>query len=333
MEYITYHPHTIELSKFKVLITGGAGFIGSHLVDYFLRNHTKEVRVLDNFSSGNEANINQWRENSNLTIIKGDIRDLDICLAATKDIDIVLHQAAFNSVPRSINDPITTTQVNIDGMVNMLQASTKNKVGKFVYASSSSVYGTNKQMPKVEAHIGSPLSPYALTKAAGEQYANIYSSLFQLNTIGLRYFNVFGPRQNPNGDYAAFIPRLIRAFIQDGTLDIFGDGEQSRDFTYVENVVQANVLAAFINIEENNNKVFNIALGHTISLNQLVALTKSISQKEGLVKYVLPRPGDIRDSMADIELAKNILQFKPDTDFESAYKTTYNWFKNNLYKK
>lgn len=330
MEYPKFHPSHVDLSKLKVLITGGAGFIGSHLVDYFLRHQTGEVRIVDDFSAGNARNLKEWKENKALTIINGDIRDFELCRKSCEDIDIVFHQAAYNSVPRSINEPLKTTQINIDGTVNLLEASVKNKVKRFIYASSSSVYGTNKEMPKMESKIGEPLSPYALTKAAGEQYANIYSSLFNIETIGLRYFNVFGPRQNPDGDYAAFIPRLIRAFINNTGLDIFGDGEQSRDFTFVENVVQANVLAAFNTDSEKSHKVFNIALGHTISLNELVALTQKISGKKGFINYTSPRIGDIKDSMADISLAKKYLQFKPESDFESAFELTYQWFKNNL---
>ncbi|MBY0424435.1 MAG: SDR family oxidoreductase [Cytophagales bacterium] len=320
----------MDFSKLSILITGGAGFIGSHLVDYFIQSGSKEVRILDNFSSGSERNIQDHLSNPRLRIIKGDIRDLATCQEACYGMDVVLHQAAFNSVPRSIHDPITTTQVNIVGMVNMLKAASDNQVKRFVYASSSSVYGTNTELPKVESRIGTPLSPYALSKAAGEQYAQIYSAIFSLPTIGLRYFNVFGPRQNPDGDYAAFIPRLIRSFISHTPLEIFGDGEQSRDFTFVSNVVQANVLAAFTSDPQAINKVYNIALGHTVSLNQLIGLTRKITQTEGNITYSNPRIGDIRDSMADISLAKKILGFQPDDDFEKSYTSTFEWFKNNL---
>lgn len=329
MNFPDYHSKDAQLSGAKVLVTGGAGFIGSHLVDYLAEKKVNRLVILDNFSSGNKQNLSYAQSLMPIEILEGDLQDDKLCEKATENIDIVFHQAAYNSVPRSINEPLNTLNINIIGTSQLLRSAAANGVKKFVYASSSSVYGTNKRLPKVEDQVGECMSPYALSKATGEQLAKLFGQLYGMSTVGLRYFNVFGPRQNPDGDYAAFIPRLIRSFLTDVPLEIFGDGEQSRDFTHVNNVVQANIKAAFGGTIT-DHEVFNIALGHTISLNQLIEMVRKHTQKAGNVQYGAIRKGDIRDSMADIQKAQKILGFEPETDFESSFLSTFAWFEKNL---
>lgn len=319
----------------KVLITGGAGFIGSALCEHFL-DQGHAVRCMDNLATGKEDNIEHLYELSGFEMVEADIRDLDACLFACKDMDLVLHQAALGSVPRSIKDPVTTNQVNIGGMLNMMEATRRSGITRFVYAASSSTYGDSKELPKVEERIGKPLSPYAVTKLVNEIYAKLYFELYGLETIGLRYFNVFGRRQDPDGAYAAAIPKFIKAFLAGKAPTIHGDGEQTRDFTYIENVVQAVEAAAFTKNERTFGQVFNIAYGQHCSVNQLL---KTIREKlahyqpevkEVQASHVAERVGDVRDSLASIDKARAELGYDPKFDLERGLEAAIEWYWKSL---
>jgi UDP-N-acetylglucosamine 4-epimerase len=322
----------MKLKNKKILITGGAGFIGSNLVDYFIQNN--KVTVLDNLLTGKEENINHHYKDENFVFIKGDIRDLETCKKAVKDIDYVFHQAALGSVPRSINDPITTNEINISGFLNMLTASRDAKVKRFIYAASSSTYGDSKKLPKVEEEIGKPLSPYAVTKYVNELYANVFANLYKMKIIGLRYFNVFGKRQDPNGAYAAAIPLFIKLFIDGEQPTINGDGSATRDFTYIKNVVQINELAALTENTKALNQVYNVAFGENINLNTLIALLKENLAKydsniiNAKVIYGPDRVGDIHDSLADISKAKTLLAYNPKYSVKQGLKEAIDWYWN-----
>lgn len=310
------------------LITGGAGFIGSHIAEFLLKNNAKHVRVLDNLSTGSLENIKQLTSYPNFEFIKGDIRDLETCENSLKEIDFVSHQAALGSVPRSIIDPITSNSVNVSGFLNMLVACKKSEsLNRMVYAASSSTYGDSKILPKKEDVIGKPLSPYAVTKLINEIYADVFSNTYGTDTIGLRYFNVFGPRQNPNGAYAAVIPLFISALIKNSPPDIHGDGEQTRDFTFIENVVQANI-NAFFAPKSASNHIFNIACGERISVNQLWHILKHEANSELTPNYVNSRKGDVRDSLADVSKAKALLDYVPNYKVKQGLKLTWEWFSN-----
>jgi UDP-N-acetylglucosamine 4-epimerase len=319
------------------LVTGVAGFIGSHLLETLLKLN-QHVVGLDNFSTGYQHNLDevqtlvtpeQW---SNFKFINGDIRDLNACQQACKDIDYVLHQAALGSVPRSIADPILTNQNNIDGYLNMLVAARDAKVKSFTYAASSSTYGDHPDLPKVEDKIGKPLSPYAVTKYVNELYANVFARAYGFETIGLRYFNVFGPRQDPNGAYAAVIPKWVDALIKNEPVYINGDGETSRDFCFVENAVQANLLAATTQNPEARNQVYNVAVGDRTSLNELYNLLKeNLENHYPQVKTAQPvyrefREGDVRHSQADIGKAKSLLGYEPQFDIRAGLGVAVGWF-------
>lgn len=305
----------------KFLVTGGAGFIGSNVVREILqRGH--DVRVLDNFSSGKRENLTEFEKD--IELIEGDIRSYHIVQQAVKGVEVVLHQAALPSVPRSIKDPITTNEVNVSGTLNILEASVAANVRRVVYASSSSVYGDNPELPKHEGMLPNPLSPYAVSKLAGEKYCNVFSRIFGLETISLRYFNVFGPNQDPSSQYSAVIPKFINAIIRNERPVIFGDGEQSRDFTYVSNVVCGNLLASDSKCD--SGIVMNCAYSHRVTLNELV---KSINRNLGKdiePMFEKPRAGDIKHSYADINLAKSKINFVPDVDFEKGLKMTIETF-------
>jgi UDP-N-acetylglucosamine 4-epimerase len=318
------------------LITGAAGFIGSNLLETLLKLNQK-VTGLDNFSTGYQRNLDevqslvsveQWQ---NFTFIEGDIRDLQTCHQACQGIDYVLHQAALGSVPRSIEDPITTNQVNIDGFLNMLVAARDAKVKRYVYAGSSSTYGDHPDLPKVEEKIGKPLSPYAVTKYVNELYAEVFGRVYGLSTIGLRYFNVFGPRQDPNGAYAAVIPRWIAAMIRNEPVYINGDGETSRDFCYVNNCVQANLLAG-TSEKKNVGQIFNVACGERTNLNQLFGmLQESLAELNPSVAEIEPvhdefRAGDVRHSLADIGKAERWLGYFPEHSVGDGLASTATWF-------
>jgi UDP-N-acetylglucosamine 4-epimerase len=321
--------HKIDLSKFSFLVTGGAGFIGSNLVEYLLRYNAGHVRVLDNLSNGYFDNIKDFIGLSNFEFIDGDIRDLDTCLKAVDAMDFILHQAALGSVPRSISDPITSNDVNISGFLNMLLASKNSPTLKrFVYAASSSTYGDSTTLPKVEGNEGKPLSPYAVTKLVNELYADVFSRAYGFNAIGLRYFNVFGPKQNPNNPYAAVIPLFFEKIINNESPTIFGNGETSRDFTFIENVVQANIKSLFLR-ESIAHEVFNVACNEQTSLNNLIFNINKISNKNVKPLYEQERNGDIKHSLASIEKAKNLLDYNPLYKLNEGLKIVYDWHIKN----
>jgi UDP-N-acetylglucosamine 4-epimerase len=323
--------HNLNLSKYKFLITGGAGFIGSNLIEYLLRHGAKKVRVLDDFSTGFHHNIDEFKNNLSFELIEGDIRDLETCKKAVEGMDYVSHQAALGSVPRSINDPITTNEVNINGFLNMLCAVKDNgNVKRFIYAASSSTYGDSRELPKIEGRIGKPLSPYAVTKYVNELYADVFAKTYGIEVIGLRYFNVFGPKQSINGAYAAVIPKFIKSLFDKTSPVINGDGEQSRDFTYIENVIQANVLALFTENKDVVNDVYNIAYGHQITLNNLFSYLKAISKSDQEAQYGPERLGDVRNSLADINKAKVNLGYNPEYSVIEGLNKTYQWYLTNF---
>ncbi|WP_308991932.1 SDR family oxidoreductase [Mariniflexile litorale] len=323
------------LSNKKILITGGAGFIGSNLCETLL-NHHIEVVCLDNFSTGKTQNIQPFLKNNLFTLIKGDIRNLEDCKTACIHVDYVLHEAALGSVPRSINDPITTNEVNVSGFLNMLVAARDAGVSRFVYAASSSTYGDHEGLPKVEETIGKPLSPYAITKYVNELYADIFHTTYHFDTIGLRYFNVFGKRQDPNGAYAAVIPKFVQQFINHESPLINGDGSYSRDFTYIDNVVQMNINALTTTNTEALNTVYNVACGERTSLLELANLLKTyLSEFDETIKninieYGANRLGDIPHSLASINKAKNLLNYHPKYNIKTGLKEAVKWYwKNN----
>lgn len=323
------------ISKKKILITGGAGFIGSNLCDYFIKKDNKII-CLDNFSTGHKHNIEPFLSNDNFLLIEGDIRNLEICRKAVKNVDYVLHQAALGSVPRSITDPITSNEVNISGFLNMLVAAKDEKVKRFIYAASSSTYGDSEALPKVEDEIGKPLSPYAITKYVNELYADVFSKTYGLETIGLRYFNVFGRNQDPNGAYAAVIPKFVKQLINLESPVINGDGNYSRDFTYINNVIQMNELAMSVKNNEALNTVYNTACGQRTTLNDLVYYLKEYLSKYNNeiakveVKYGSNRIGDIPHSLASIEKAKKMLSYSPKYQLEEGLKESVQWYWDNL---
>ncbi|TLQ39884.1 SDR family oxidoreductase [Ruoffia tabacinasalis] len=308
------------------LVTGGAGFIGSNLVEALLKKgHT--VRVLDDLSQGKQSNVDMFLDNVNYTFIKGDIRDIDRCLSATKGVDFVLHQAAWGSVPRSIEMPLLYEEINIRGTLNMLEASRQNGVKKFVYASSSSVYGDEPTLPKKEGREGNLLSPYALTKATNEEYAKLYTKLYGLDTYGLRYFNVYGRRQDPDGAYAAVLPKFIKQLLDDEQPTINGDGKQSRDFTYIENVIEANLKACAASSEVAGN-AFNIAYGgREFLIDVYHSLTKALGKDIEPI-FGSDRAGDIKHSNADISKANKMLGYDPDYSFEKGIEEAIEWYRN-----
>lgn len=323
------------ISGKKVLVTGGAGFIGSNIIEKLLIQNN-EVVCLDNFSTGKKVNVEPFLSNSLFSMIEGDIRDLETCRRAVKNVDIVLHQAALGSVPRSINDPITTNDVNIGGFLNMLVAAKDEGVKRLVYAASSSTYGDSEQMPKVEETIGKPLSPYAITKYVDELYADVFAKLYDMELVGLRYFNVFGPRQDPNGAYAAVIPRFVSALIAKESPVVNGDGSFSRDFTYVANVVQANELAATTQKPEAINTVYNVACGERTSLNELLDHLKNLLSKYDPaiknveIKYGPPRQGDVPHSLASVDKAGRLLGYEPEYKVGDGLKEAIQWYWDNL---
>lgn len=310
------------------LITGGAGFIGSNLCEALLKLGYK-VRCLDDLSTGKEENIAPFLSNPNFEFIKGSICDLETCMSACKDVDYISNQAAWGSVPRSIELPVVYEEKNIKGTLNMMEAAVKNKVKKFVYASSSSVYGDEPTLPKVEGKEGNVLSPYALTKKVNEEYALLYSKLYHLETVGLRYFNVFGRRQDPNGQYAAVIPKFVSDILEDKSPIINGDGEHSRDFTYIENVIEAN-LKAMASSSEVSGEAFNIAFGSQVNLKELVDKINELLEKDVSPTFGPERAGDIKHSNACIDKAKNMLGYQPDYSFSDGLELAVDWYKENL---
>jgi UDP-N-acetylglucosamine/UDP-N-acetylgalactosamine 4-epimerase len=319
----------------RVLITGGAGFIGSNLVESFLLSENTVI-CLDNFSTGKRENLKTFSDNPHFKLVEGDIRNYDDCLKAVENIDIVFHQAALGSVPRSIKDPITTTDVNIGGFVKMLFAAKESGVKRFIYAASSSTYGDHPDLPKVEDKIGSPLSPYAITKYVDELFATNFANIYGIDVIGLRYFNVFGRRQDPEGAYAAVIPKFMKSLMKHEVPKINGDGSFTRDFTYIDNVIQANHLAAVIHDKNALNQVFNVAFGEMISINQLFAFIRDrASEFDKHIMTIEPvygpaREGDIPHSLASIEKAKKLLNYSPEFSVEKGLKEAVKWYWENL---
>ncbi len=314
----------------RILITGGAGFIGSNIVDYLISIGHKHITVLDNLETGSLTNLHQHLDKINF--IQGDITNYDTCINATKNCDVVLHQAALGSVPRSIANPTNTHTTNLTGFLNMLEACKANQVKRFVYASSSSVYGSDETLPKQEDKTGQPLSPYAITKVANELYANVFYQLYNLEVIGLRYFNVFGAKQNPAGPYAAVIPIFINNCLNNEPSFIFGDGSNQRDFTHVSNVVQANILAATSTNEKAYGDVFNIAFGGSIAINELYELIKTKLNSNLEIQYKAPRVGEIKNSFAAIDKAKAILGYQPQMNLQDGINDTVNWYQTQFKK-
>ena len=325
----------LELKDKKILVTGGAGFIGSNLCEYLLASQAYVVS-LDDFSTGHLHNIKEFLNNNRFKLIEGDIRDIETCQSACMGQDFILHQAALGSVPRSLKDPISSNEVNVSGFLNMLVAARDNKVKRFIFAASSSTYGDSKELPKIEDKIGKPLSPYAITKYVNELYADIFSKSYGLETIGLRYFNVFGRRQDPNGAYAAVIPLFVKQLMNYKSPLINGDGSYSRDFTYIDNVIQMNILAITTNCEKAINQVYNTAVGDRTTLIELVnSLKKHLSEfdpkiKDVVIKYGPNREGDIPHSLASIDKAKKLLKYNPSHQIDSGIKESIKWYYKNL---
>lgn len=318
-------------NKINLLITGGAGFIGSNLVEHFLNDERVGlVRVLDNLSNGYIENIREFYNHPRFEFIEGDIRDYKTCLDACKGINKISHQAALGSVPRSIENPMQSTAVNILGTVNLLYAAVQQKVDRVILACSSSTYGDHPDLPKLEQNIGNPLSPYAVTKAAIEQFADVFGKTYGLNWIGLRYFNVFGPKQNPNNPYAAVIPIFAKAFLTSGEITVNGDGETSRDFTYVLNAVQMNDLSLFSENKNALNQIYNTACSDRISLNKMIEDLSRMTGNKVRVKYGPERKGDVKHSEASIDKAKLLLGYNPSYTFNRGLFETLEWYKNNI---
>lgn len=314
----------------KVLVTGGAGFIGSNLVEYLLnKQEVTLVRVLDNLATGAIKNIEAFTSSPKFDFVEGDIRSYETCLLACNDINLISHQAALGSVPRSINDPLTSNEVNITGTLNIFTAAKEKKIKRVVYAASSSTYGDHPGLPKVEDKIGNPLSPYAVTKYVNELYAQVYSKLYALELIGLRYFNVFGPRQNPAGPYAAVIPLFMKAVLDNEPPTINGNGEHSRDFTFVQNAVHANDCALFTNTPAAVNQVYNIAFGEKTSLNELFEMIKEVAGSDLAPKYGPERMGDVKHSLADISKARTLLNYNPAFNVKQGLKQTFEWYRSH----
>jgi UDP-glucose 4-epimerase len=310
----------------KVLVTGGAGFIGSNLTEALLKaGH--QVWVLDNFSTGKRENLIFAREFPSLEVVKGDIRDLSLCQAAVERVQYVFHLAALPSVQQSVEDPLTSNSVNVEGTLNLLLSSRDAEVKRMIYASSCAIYGDDPTLPKREDMAPMPLSPYALQKYIGERYCQLFSQLYGLETVSLRYFNIFGPKQDPTSVYSAVIPRFIAAFLQNSSPVIFGDGDQSRDFTYIDNVVQANLLA--MSVDHLQGEVVNVACGERTSLNQLVEVLKKIIGSEIPVVYQPPRDGDVKHSFADVRKAKEVLNYFPRVDRVEGLSMTVDYFRKH----
>ena len=323
--------HTEDLSRLKILVTGGAGFIGSNLVSYLVQHGVGKVIILDNLATGSEKNIQHLLDEYNVSWVDGDIQDFKTCLKATDGVDFVLHQAALGSVPRSIENPLATHETNSTGYLNMLEAAKRNEVKRVVFASSSSVYGDSTELPKQEDNFGVPLSPYAVSKYTNELYGRVFYDVYGLKTIGLRYFNIYGPNQSPAGPYAAAIPIFIDHVLKEKAPFINGDGQQTRDFTYVDNAVQANIKALFTENEEAFGKTMNIAVGERISILELYNAICKVLGKDIPPNFRDPRPGDVQDSLADISRANELLGYDPEVKLEEGLRKTIDWFKAGVF--
>ena len=317
----------------RILVTGGAGFIGSNIVGQLLRDkRVTFVRVLDNLATGSLQNMADFSGHPFFEFLGGDIRQFDTCLKACENIDVVNHQAALGSVPRSVSDPLTTNEVNITGTLNVFTAAKEKNIKRVIYAASSSTYGDHPGLPKSEDKIGNPLSPYAVTKYVNELYAKVYADLYGMQFIGFRYFNIFGPRQNPQGPYAAVIPLFIKALLENKPPLINGDGSHSRDFTFVDNAVQANIIALFTENKEALNQVYNIACGHQTSLLELFDALKQQAASSLVPVYGPERKGDVKHSLADISKSRNLLGYDPTVSVSDGLVKTFAWYKNNAHR-
>ena len=316
-------------SKKNVLVTGGAGFIGSNLVASLLDDkRVNKVRVIDNLSNGYVENLKEFSSNNRFEFVKGDIRDIETCRNVCEGMDLITHQAALGSVSRSIENPMLTTEVNILGTVNIMYAAVENKIERVVLAFSSSTYGDHKKLPKIEDVVGNPLSPYAVTKSSIEYFAYVFGKIYGLKWIGLRYFNVFGPKQNPKNPYAAVIPIFCDAFINNNDININGDGLTSRDFTYIDNAIHMNLLSLFTENKKALNNVYNTACNQRISLNELVSSLEKIFNKKQVINFRSERPGDVKHSLASITKAKNLLGYSPIVSFHDGLQKTVSWYLN-----
>jgi UDP-N-acetylglucosamine 4-epimerase len=319
--------HTKDLSGSSFLVTGGAGFIGSHIAEYLLKHGAKKVRVLDNLSNGFQSNLDILRKFPAFEFTEGDIRNAETCQLACAGMDYVSHQAALGSVPRSIKEPVYFTEVNVTGFANMLKAAVDNKIKQLVYASSSSVYGDDPALPKQENKTGNCLSPYAATKKTNELYAQVFADVYGIKLMGFRYFNIFGPRQDPDGAYAAVIPLFVKNILNRTPVFINGDGGQTRDFTFIDNAVQVNIKGMLTHNPEALNKAYNVAIGENFSVNYLYNACTEYLQSDFAATYREPREGDIRDSLADISLAKELLGYEPGKKFKDGLEETIKFFK------
>lgn len=321
--------HQKDISKYTFLVTGGAGFIGSNIVEYLLKYNAGKVIVLDNLSNGHTSNIEPFIGLPNFQFIEGDITDFETCKGIIDKVDYISHQAALGSVPRSIENPIATHLANTTGFLNILTAAKDANVKRIVFASSSSVFGDSKELPKVESRIGKQLSPYAVSKRTKELYAQVFADVYDLDVVGLRYFNIFGPKQNPAGPYAAAIPLFMDAVLNNKSPYINGDGEQSRDFTFVENAVQANIKALFTD-NDVKGEILNIAFGGRITINELFNSIRTIVGNDVKPIYREDRPGDVRDSLADISLAKKLIDYNPEFSIHKGLEITIDWFRKEF---
>lgn len=311
----------------KILVTGGAGFIGSNIVEALLKDERVSfVRVLDNLSTGFKHNIQEFFNHPNFEFLEGDIRDYDTCVKACEGINLISHQAALGSVPRSIKDPLTSNAVNIGGFLNVFTAAKNTGIKRIVFAASSSTYGDSKELPKVEHNIGNPLSPYAVTKYVNELYANVFADLYGIEFVGLRYFNIFGPKQDPKGAYAAVIPIFFDKALNNVPPTINGDGSYSRDFTYVANAVQANILGLFLNNEQGVNQIYNIACGERTTLTELWETIKELTNSDVEASYGTNRVGDIPHSLANISKAKELLTYTASVKVKKGLKHAFEWY-------
>jgi UDP-N-acetylglucosamine/UDP-N-acetylgalactosamine 4-epimerase len=324
---VNFHQN-IDLSKSTFLVTGCAGFIGSHIAQYLLEHNAKLVKGLDNYLTGQKSNIDLLKQYPNFEFLEYDICNLTDCIKACEGVNYISHQAALGSVPRSIKNPIHSHVVNADGFLNMITAARDANVKRFVFASSSSVYGDSTELPKVESRIGNPLSPYAVTKYTNELYASVFARNYGMETIGFRYFNVFGPRQDPNGQYAAVIPKFISSLLNNENPVIDGDGLQTRDFTFIENVVQINIKAMLNDNAESTNKIYNVAVGANFSVLEMYTEMQNLIGTNFTASHTETRKGDIRNSLADITLAKTYLNYEPKVSFKEGLKQTVSYFKN-----
>lgn len=320
--------HSVDISNKTFLVTGGAGFIGGHISEYLLKHGAGKVRVLDNLVNGFHSNLEVLKQYPQFQFIEGDIRNADICMQACEGIDYVSHQAALGSVPRSMKEPAYFSEVNITGFVNIMKAAVDKKVQQVVYASSSSVYGDEPTLPKSETRIGNALSPYAISKRTNELFASVFANAYGLRILGFRYFNIFGPRQDPDGPYAAVIPLFVKGIMKREAVYINGDGEQTRDFTFVENAVQANIRGMLTENSEALGKAYNVAIGESYSVNELYRACGRYLESDWVPTYRNTREGDIRNSLADISLAEELLGYKPMKKFEDGLHETIAYFKN-----